>query len=214
MAAMSKTPVTQPSSVTGSTGTGSTVTGSPAPGQLPPGRYRIDAGRSTVTFTTRHLFGLAPVRGTFALRDGTVHVADPVTGSTVRARVAAATFQSGSAVRDAAVLSPKLLDATACPSLTFTSTGFAPAEGEAGQWQLRGALEVRGVTRPVEARVTVAPATNAGPLRASAQLTVDRYAFGITAFRGLAARWLTVDLEIVAELAELADRDAVRTARS
>jgi polyisoprenoid-binding protein YceI len=208
MAVMSKTPVTRPSAA------GSPVTGAPAPELLPPGRYRIDAQRSTVTFTTRHLFGLAPVRGTLTLRDGTVDVADPVTGSTVRARVATATFQSGSTARDAAVLSPRLLDATACPSLTFTSTGFAPAEGEPGQWRLRGALEVRGVARPVEARVTVAAATNAGPLRASAQLTVDRYAFGITAFRGLAARWLTIDLEIVAELAELADRDAVRTARS
>jgi polyisoprenoid-binding protein YceI len=213
MGVMSKTPVTRPSAA------GSPVTGAPAPELLPPGRYRIDAQRSTVTFTTRHLFGLAPVRGTLALRDGTVDVADPVTGSAARARVAAATFQSGSTARDAAVLSPRLLDATAYPSLTFTSTEFiraaaGPAEGEASQWRLRGALEVRGVARPVEARVTVAPAANAGPLRASAQLTVDRYAFGITAFRGLAARWLTIDLEIVAEIAKLADCDAVRTARS
>jgi polyisoprenoid-binding protein YceI len=30
-----------------------------------PGRYDIDAGRSAVTFRTRHLFGLAPVRGRY-----------------------------------------------------------------------------------------------------------------------------------------------------
>ncbi len=29
------------------------------------GRYEIDAGRSAVTFRTRHLFGLAPVRGRY-----------------------------------------------------------------------------------------------------------------------------------------------------
>ena len=28
---------------------------------VPPGVYRIDPTRSTVAFTTRHLFGLAPV---------------------------------------------------------------------------------------------------------------------------------------------------------
>src|ERR1700753_3459186 len=152
MGDMSKLPLTRPSA----------VPGSPAPGQLPPGRYRIDPVRSAVTFTTRHLFGLAPVRGTLALRDGTVHVADPVTGSTASARAATASFQSGTAPRDAAVLSPRLLDATACPSLTFTSTGFGPAEGEPGQWRLRGALEVRGGTPPGEARRTGAPATHAG----------------------------------------------------
>ena len=35
-----------------------------------PGTYRIDAARSAITFTTRHLFGLGPVRGRFDLREG------------------------------------------------------------------------------------------------------------------------------------------------
>jgi len=30
----------------------------------PAGRYRIDPARSTITITTRHLFGLGPVRAT------------------------------------------------------------------------------------------------------------------------------------------------------
>jgi polyisoprenoid-binding protein YceI len=32
------------------------------------GHYDVDPSRSAVTFRTRHLFGLAPVRGTFATR--------------------------------------------------------------------------------------------------------------------------------------------------
>jgi polyisoprenoid-binding protein YceI len=157
MAVMSESPVTSPSPRTQS--------------QPPAGRYRIDADSSTVTFATRHLFGLAPVRGTFALRDGTVVVADPVAASTVRARVAASSFRSGNPARDAAVLSPKLLDAEAYPSLTFTSTSL---EREGESWLLRGELEVRGVTVPVEAVVTAGPADNAGAvLRASARLSVD-----------------------------------------
>jgi hypothetical protein len=36
-----------------------------------PGTYRIDAARSAIAFTTRHLFGLGTVHGTFTLREGT-----------------------------------------------------------------------------------------------------------------------------------------------
>ena len=37
--------------------------------------YRIDPDRSAVTFRTRHLFGLAPVRGRFDIKAGTVDIA-------------------------------------------------------------------------------------------------------------------------------------------
>jgi len=37
-----------------------------------------------------------------------------------------------------------------------------------------------------------------GVLRATAQVAVDRYDFGLTAYRGLAARGLTVGLDITA----------------
>jgi len=154
------------------------------------------------------------VRGTVALRDGTITLVRPVTGSAVHARAAASTFRSGSRPRDAAVLSPRLLDVQAYPSLTFTSTDlvlespWTPGR-EPGPWLLRGELEVRGVTRLVEARITVLPGAGASAggqrdatLRASARLSVDRYDFGLTAYRGLAARWLTIDVSIVAELVQ------------
>jgi polyisoprenoid-binding protein YceI len=169
------------------------------------GRYRIDPGRSTLTVTTRHLFGLGAVRATLALRGGRITVADPVTRSTVEARAAAGTFRSGNDQRDAAVLSARLLDATTYPSLTFISTALKPEtlpepDTEPGRWLLRGELEVRGVSRPVEARIaTIAANPAAGTLRASARLRVDRHAFGITGYRGLAARWLTIDIDIHAE---------------
>ena len=198
------------------------ISESPAYQQLPAGRYRIDVEQSTVSFTTRHFFGLGPVRGTIALRDGMITVGDPVAGSTVRARVAASTFRSGSQPRDAAVLSPRLLDAENYPSLTFTSTDLvresaAGPAGNPGQWRLRGELEVRGVTRLVEVRIIAlsvaedGPAGPAGPtLRASAQLSVDRYAFGITAYRGLAARMLTIDLDLRAQSVDQRERTGRR----
>jgi len=164
-----------------------------------PGRYRIDPARSTVAIRTRHLFGLGPVRATLALRDGLIQVTAPPEASTVQARFAASTFHSGNPARDAAVLSPRLLGAEAYPSLSFTSTELVqPQDQEQGQWSLRGELEVRGVTRLVEARVGAVEAGGA-TFRATAQVSIDRYDFGITAYRGLAARRLTVDLAITAE---------------
>ena len=63
-------------------GTVSAASSSPATLAVPaPGRYEIDTGRSAGTFSTRHLFGLALVCGGFAIRAGTVEVAEPVTDS-------------------------------------------------------------------------------------------------------------------------------------
>src|SRR5215472_7838104 len=53
------------------------------------GRYDIDPDQSAVTFRTRHLFGLAPVRGTLAVRGGTVDITEPVTASAVYAEIEA-----------------------------------------------------------------------------------------------------------------------------
>jgi len=158
------------------------------------GRYLIDPAASTVAIRTRHLFGLGPVRATIALRDGRIDVAAPPQASAVTAHFAASSFRSANPDRDAAVLSPRLLDAAAYPSLVFTSTELTEAHG---QWSLRGKLEVRGVSRPVDARI-LALSEQGGTLRATAEVAVDRYDFGITAYRGLAARRLTVHLDITA----------------
>jgi polyisoprenoid-binding protein YceI len=171
-----------------------------------PGRYRIDPEHSTVTIRTRHLFGLGPVRATLALRDGRIQVTAPPEASTVQARFAASTFRSRNPARDAAVLSPRLLDAETYPSLSFTSTELVQAKDQATdqpetRWSLRGELEVRGVTRLVEVRIAAVEADSA-TIRASAQVSVDRYEFGITTYRGLAARQLTVDLSVVAHREE------------
>ena len=50
-----------------------------------PGRYDIDTTCSAVTFRTRHLFGLAPVRGSFAIRTGTITITEPLADSSIHA---------------------------------------------------------------------------------------------------------------------------------
>ena len=163
-----------------------------------PGRYKISPEHSSAVIRTRHLFGLGAVHAALDLRDGRIWVGEPPESCAVHARFAVPSFQSGNGARDAAVLSPRLLDAEAFPTISFISTELAQ---ENRTWTLRGELEVRGVSRLVEARVTALHADGA-TFRASAQAVIDRYDFGITAYRGLAARSLTVDLTVVAKREE------------
>jgi polyisoprenoid-binding protein YceI len=165
------------------------------------GSYRIEPGESTISFATRHMFGLAPVRGTFALRDGVVHVADPAETSTVRATIAAGSVDTGLAARDNTVRSRQYLDVTQHPDITFTADGLAHGLDDAvdddGGWVLRGTLTVRGRTEPLDVRIDeVRVLDDRLRLRASAE--VDRYAWGVTAMKGMTGRRLRFTLSLSA----------------
>jgi polyisoprenoid-binding protein YceI len=168
----------------------------------PPGDYRIDGRRSTVTFTTRHLFGLAPVRGTFALRDGRIRVADPVYDSTVGATISAGSVDTGLAARDVTVRSERYLDTEHHPDITFASTGVEQADQF---WVLHGSLTVRGRTRLIEVRVDEVHPAGSG-LRLWASAEVDRYEFGLTAMKGVTGRRLALRLDVTAERVGLPPR--------
>jgi polyisoprenoid-binding protein YceI len=155
-----------------------------------PGHYDIEPGRSRVTFATRHLFGLGRVKGSFAVRGGTADIADPVGASAIHAEIESGSFRTGNPARDQAVLSPRFLDAAGHPVITFVSDGI-DADGQA----LTGALTVRGTTRPVTLAVTSCEAAH-GSFTIQATTRIDRTEFGITAARGLAARYLALTVEI------------------
>ncbi len=156
---------------------------------IPPlGRYRIDPAGSSVTFRTRHLFGLAPVRGRFAFRTGTVDVAEPLTGSRIYAEIESASFHTGNPPRDAQVRSARFLAADEHPVLAFSSTGL---DGQV----LAGTLTVRGVSRPVHVLAEITD-VSPGSFTARATVRIDRYDFGVTASRGLAGRYLDITMEV------------------
>lgn len=152
------------------------------------GRYQIDPGGSSVTFRTRHLFGLAPVRGRFAFRGGTVDVTEPLTGARVSAEIESASFHTGNRQRDTAVRSAQFLAAGEHPVLAFSSEGL---DGPV----LNGTLTVRGMSRPVSVQIEV---TGVDPrwFTARATVRIDRYDFGVTASRGLAGRYLDITMEV------------------
>jgi polyisoprenoid-binding protein YceI len=159
------------------------------------GDYRIDPGRTTITFGTRHLFGLAPVRGTFTVREGHVRVTDSLTDSSVRAVVAAASITTGNKGRDTTVGSARFLDAIRHPDITFASTGLEQTDRG---WVLHGALTVLAATRPVDLRVERV-GTEGTRLRVVATCDVDRYEFGVAASKGMAGRHLALRLDVAAD---------------
>jgi len=161
------------------------------------GTYRIDAARSAITFTTRHLFGLGAVHGSFELRDGEIRVTDPLNECSARARISAASFHTGNTSRDGTARSARMLDADAYPDITFISRRLDHADGH---WILHGLLSVRGSAHPVG--LLLEEAQPAGQdLRLRASVRIDRYDFGITSYKGLAARRLALRLDVVAHRA-------------
>jgi polyisoprenoid-binding protein YceI len=167
---------------------GMEITPAQAPTKPRLGRYDIDPASSAVRFRTRHLFGLAPVRGRFQIRAGTVDVTEPASESWVRVEIDTASLKSGNPARDASVRSPRFLDASRYPVMVFV------AEKMDGQ-DLLGTLTVGAVARPVRLPVRVS-GLSAGSFTAQGTVRLDRTEFGVTASPGLAARYLDVSLEV------------------
>lgn len=163
--------------------TGNTATTTPRLG-----RYTIDTDKSSISFKSRHLFGLLPVRGTFAIRGGTVEVAEPISGSRVHAEVDAASFRTDHARRDAAVRSVAFLDTDRHPLITF-------AADHVDTTTVSGTLTACGLSRPAKLSILRSEVlADAFTVRATTR--VDRTAFGVTAARGMAGRHLDLTLEI------------------
>lgn len=169
------------------------------------GRYRLDPGRSSVTLRTRHLFGLGAVSGTMRIVSAEISADPAVPQATVIAVLDAASFSTGNRSRDRDVRSPRFLDAGNHPHITFQAEALSQASG---RWVLGGELTVRGVSRLVT--LAIGPTEAAGPdgngFRARATTRIDRYAFGLTAAKGMAARFLDIDVTAVAEPQQQAPR--------
>ena len=164
------------------------------------GSYAIDTSESTLTFRTRHLFGLAPVKGSFTITGGTVDVAEPAARSAIRAEIDAASFRTRNPLRDQTVRSARFLDTGRHPVITFSAgaaqgPALAATRPGSGGLTVPGTLTVRGTTRPVSLEVELL-ATGPGPVTARATARIDRTEFGVTALRGLAARYINVTLDI------------------
>ncbi|WP_051265133.1 YceI family protein [Nakamurella lactea] len=157
-------------------------------------RYQIDPVRSQVRFSTRHLFGLGGVRGSFAIRSGEITLDEDGTVA-VAAVIAVNSFDTGNSGRDVTVISARFLDAERFPDITFSATGISHTEAAAA---VSGRLTVRTETQPVRLTVHDLDITD-DRILATANAEIDRYAFGVTAAKGMAGRRLKVRLSLSAE---------------
>jgi polyisoprenoid-binding protein YceI len=158
------------------------------------GRYRLNPSRTVVAFRTQHLFGLGVVSGTMAVTGGEITIDPAAPQASVTATIRAASFRTGNRSRDRDVRA-RFLHTGQYPDITFHARTLSRAEDG---WVLAGELEVRGVSRPVSLLIESVQAAGAG-FRAQATTRIDRYAFGITAAKGMAARYLDISLTAVAE---------------
>ncbi|MFI6088134.1 YceI family protein [Streptomyces sp. NPDC051218] len=159
------------------------------------GTYEIDAAASTVSFRTRTVFGLFPVRGSFGISRGRITVADAVEESSVDVTVGTDSFDSGLERRDRHVTSADYLDAAEHPEIGFRSRRVSESATETAV--LQGELTVRGVTRPVAVSIGRV-ALNGRRLTVEGTATIDRYAFGVTTAKGMTGRRLKIQLSVEA----------------
>ncbi|MDV9170043.1 YceI family protein [Streptomyces sp. W16] len=163
------------------------ATALPAP---PTGRYIIDGSTSTVTFITKHMFGLGKVRGSFAVTRGVIIVPDQVDDSTVDAEISASSFSTRNFIRDPQVRSSLFLHARRHPTISFRTNGI---QRRTDSCTVSGTLTVKGKSALIDLTVTDIDITGASAVF-TAHGTIDRYALGITKMRGMAARNLSVEI--------------------
>jgi len=152
------------------------------------GRYEIDTRKSTIKFRVRQQYGLGRVVGTFAVRSGTVDVAEPLAASRLRVEVDAASFATGFEQRDRSVRSPAFLDTRRHPTMTFVSERVDTTT-------VAGQLTVRGVARPVTLAIQQFRISPAG-FTVVATTRIDRRDFGVTASPWRTGRRLDLTLEV------------------
>ncbi len=157
----------------------------------PSGRFRLDPETSTIRVDVRVMFGLMNVKGTLRLLDGEIDIgADPTTSS-VRARIDAASYESGNKKRDSDVTSSGLLDVDTYPEISFTATGAQP---DGRRWLVPGVVTAHGTNRDVQVVLDEARFEEDGArFRGTAHL--DRTAFGVTGKRGMVGRDAIVQFE-------------------
>lgn len=147
---------------------------------ITPGTWNLDKSHTEVGFTVRHA-GISKVRGSFTEVEGTLNIAETLTGSQVQAVVKTESFDSNDKNRDAHVKGADFFNVEQFPEMTFVSTAVA---GTPEAFELQGNLTIKDTTKPVTLKaefggMAVDPfgATRAG---FSATTQISRKEFGIT----------------------------------
>jgi len=142
--------------------------------EMPDGTWRVDTNQSELTFRSRGVFGLLPVRGIFTRYEGQLEVA----GRDIRGelRIQATSLDTKHKKRDHHLRSADFFHVIEYPIVTFSLIELVPT-GDGG-FHLTGTLEIRENRLRLETPVR-ATRLGADRLRLETRVSVDRAAAGI-----------------------------------
>ncbi|HWS57031.1 MAG TPA: YceI family protein [Actinotalea sp.] len=147
---------------------------------LPTGTWVVETSHSQAGFTVRHA-GISKVRGTVAITEGTVVIADDITASSVTATLDPSTIDTRDAGRDGHLTTADFFDVATYPTWTFVSTSVV-ADGD--DVTVIGDLTIHGVTREValatEFNGAAVDPFGASRIGFSATTEISRKDFGLT----------------------------------
>jgi polyisoprenoid-binding protein YceI len=95
------------------------------------------------------MYGLGPVKGHLSGRSGSLHVADGIAGSGVKAIIEASSFRTRNPIRDLHVRSRMFLGVKKHPMWTYESNSVAQ---DGADLVVDGTFTVRGCQRPCVSR--------------------------------------------------------------
>ncbi len=151
----------------------STTTTQPQLTALPTGTWKVDPQAGEVTFASRGMFGLVPVKGAFAEFEGNVSVKEEGVKGDLRIR--AASLDTGNQKRDDHLRGDDFFAVEESPEVNFTLTGV---DSSSGALSMNGVLQIRDtqleIVTPLQALLT-----DTGRLELSTTLDVDRAAAGV-----------------------------------
>jgi polyisoprenoid-binding protein YceI len=161
------------------------------------GSWKIDPAHSGVEFVVTHLM-ISKVRGRFSDISGSVTTDGTPEGSRIEAEIGAASITTNDAGRDTHLRSADFFDVEKYPKIRFVSIEVKSTGSD--EFVVTGDLTIRGVTRPVDMKVTSEGLTRDpwGNDRAgfSGTLKIDRREFGLTWNQALEAGGVMVSNEV------------------
>jgi polyisoprenoid-binding protein YceI len=139
------------------------------------GIWSIDPNRSTIGFTAKSMWGIAPVKGRFTDISGDGQITD---NQTIFGRIDIHTASLDTKIgkRDEHLRSADYLDAEKFPDISVVITGAEAVNGDTVN--LRAQLTIKGTTATLPLRATVEMVDD-DAVRLSAKATIDRKDFGV-----------------------------------
>jgi polyisoprenoid-binding protein YceI len=115
------------------------------------GNWQLDPYHTQVEFAAKHL-GMMTVRGHFAEVSSVADIdPDHPEASSVQVTIQTDSIRTHNEARDNDLRSSNFLEVDKFPTITFKSTGVAPAGTD--RYTLTGDLTIKGTTRPVSLQV-------------------------------------------------------------